>query len=340
MRILPLNGPTLGGLGGRQPESYGRRTLDEIVDACVAHAAGRGATLDCLQSNHEGALIDRLERPDFDAVVINHTEPDHSGALGELLRQNPAITVYCTRPGENFLKQLFDQPMKTHVVADGEELDLGGKTLRFFLAPNLHWPDTMFTYLAQDEILTGEAAVTLAGAVAGPFLAEAAGLAVSGGVLADSQRATSDRFIYAAGDVANFHSPALGRRIRVEHEDNALTMGRRAGANMAGHAEPYHHLPFFYSDLFDLGYEAVGDLDARHEIVADWKDPFREGVVYYLAGGRVRGVLLWNTWGQVDAARALIAESGPFQPKDLKSRLPACTPHAAAPGAALVTTSG
>ncbi len=81
---------------------------------------------------------------------------------------------------------------------------------------------------------------------------------------------------------------------------------------MAGRATPYDHLPFFYSDLFELGYEAVGELDPRLETVADWVEQFRQGVVYYLREGRVRGVLLWNTWGQVDAARALIAEPGRF----------------------------
>jgi len=109
--------------------------------------------------------------------------------------------------------------------------------------------------------------------------------------------------------------------MRVEHEDNANTMGKVAGENMAGQATPYDHLPSFYSDLFDLGYEAVGDLDARQETFADWKEPFREGVVYYLKGGRVRGVLLWNTWGQVDAARALIAQPGPFNAASLKGRI-------------------
>ena len=108
--------------------------------------------------------------------------------------------------------------------------------------------------------------------------------------------------------------------MRVEHEDNAKVMGRQAGRNMAGANEPYHHLPFFYSDLFDLGYEAVGEIDARHRTVADWKTPFREGVVYYLQDERVRGVLLWNTWGQVDNARALIADPKP--PADLRGRLP------------------
>jgi len=154
-------------------------------------------------------------------------------------------------------------------------------------------------------------------------LAEQGGLTVENGIIVDQFLRTSDPDIYAAGDVANFPNPALGTRIRVEHEDNANKMGQHAGRNMAGAAAPYHHLPFFYSDLFELGYEAVGDLDVRHETVADWKEPFREGVVYYLKDGRVRGVLLWNVWGQVDAARQLIAEPGPFTPQRLKSRLPA-----------------
>ena len=123
--------------------------------------------------------------------------------------------------------------------------------------------------------------------------------------------------------MASFHNPALDQRLRVEHEDNANTMGRLAGRAMAGEAVAYDHLPFFYSDLFELGYEAVGELDARLETVADWKEPYREGVVYYLGDGRVRGVLLWNVWEQVDAARRLIAEPGPFRPDDLKGRLPA-----------------
>jgi hypothetical protein len=90
---------------------------------------------------------------------------------------------------------------------------------------------------------------------------------------------------------------------------------------MAGRLEPYDHLPFFYSDLFDLGYEAVGDLDSRLETVANWTEPFREGVVYYLRDGRVRGVLLWNVWGQVDAARKLVRQSKPADLNALMSGL-------------------
>lgn len=81
-------------------------------------------------------------------------------------------------------------------------------------------------------------------------------------------------------------------------------------------------MPFFYSDLFELGYEAVGELDSRLELVTDWTGVNLKGVIYYMQGGRVRGVLLWNVWEQVDAARRLIAEPGPFKPGDLKGRLP------------------
>jgi NADPH-dependent 2,4-dienoyl-CoA reductase/sulfur reductase-like enzyme len=89
-------------------------------------------------------------------------------------------------------------------------------------------------------------------------LASAAGLVVDDGVVVDERLRTNHHDVFAAGDVARFFAPALGARIRVEHEDNALTMGRAAGRSMAGDPTPYTHLPFFYSDLFELGYEAVG----------------------------------------------------------------------------------
>jgi NADPH-dependent 2,4-dienoyl-CoA reductase/sulfur reductase-like enzyme len=154
-------------------------------------------------------------------------------------------------------------------------------------------------------------------------LAQAAGLEVEDGIRVDASLRTSHPDIYAAGDMANFYNPVLDKRLRVEHEDNANTMGRLAGQAMAGRAVTYDHLPFFYSDLFELGFEAVGEVDSRLETVADWKKPHREGVVYYLKDGRVRGVLLWNVWEQVDAARKLMAEPGPFRPQNLRGRLPA-----------------
>jgi len=153
-------------------------------------------------------------------------------------------------------------------------------------------------------------------------LAAAAGLQVASGIRVDETLATSHPDIYAAGDVAEVFNTTLGKRIRVEHEDNANSMGRQAGRNMAGLRESYRHLSYFYSDLFELGYEAVGELDASLETVEDWKEPFKEGVVYYLSEEKVRGVLLWNVWDSVPKARALIGEAGPFKPSDLKGRLP------------------
>jgi len=89
----------------------------------------------------------------IDLVVINHTEPDHSGALAALLEKRPDLPVYCSRPAQNFLSQLLNTPFNAQVVSDGDEIDLGGRTLRFFMAPYLHWPDTMFTYLVEDAVL-------------------------------------------------------------------------------------------------------------------------------------------------------------------------------------------
>ena len=77
---------------------------------------------------------------------------------------------------------------------------------------------------------------------------------------------------------------------------------------MAGADRPYTTLPMFYSDFFDLGWEAVGDLDSSLEIQSVWKEPFREGVLFYLRDDVIRGVLLWNVRETVDWARRLVEE--------------------------------
>jgi 3-phenylpropionate/trans-cinnamate dioxygenase ferredoxin reductase subunit len=184
--------------------------------------------------------------------------------------------------------------------------------------------------LAIENVQTKDARTLTVGAVVAGIgiapnieLARAAGLRVDNGIWVDSDLRTSHSDVFAAGDVANFYNPALATRMRVEHEDNANTMGRLAGQSMAGKSVSYDHLPYFYSDLFELGYEAVGETDSRLETVTDWKDPYKKGVIYYLRDGRVRGVVLWNVWEQVDAARRLIADPGPFKAADLKGRLPA-----------------
>ena len=152
-------------------------------------------------------------------------------------------------------------------------------------------------------------------------LAQTAGLQVENGIVVNEHLMTSIPDLYAAGDVANFFHSALGKRVRVEHEDNAVKMGKLAGRNTAGADESYTHVPMFYSDLFERGYEAVGEISSKMETVTDWQESFNKGVIYYLENGRVRGVLLWNVWKQVDNARALMSEVGPFKAADLNGRL-------------------
>jgi 3-phenylpropionate/trans-cinnamate dioxygenase ferredoxin reductase component len=144
-------------------------------------------------------------------------------------------------------------------------------------------------------------------------LAEAAGLAVENGIVVDEYgRADGRDDVFAAGDVANFPSPVLGGAFRVEHEDHANTHGKVVGSNMAGAGVVYDHLPFFYSDLFDLGYEAVGEVDSRLATIETWEEPNRKGTIAYVdEERRPRGFLLWDTWGKVDAARELIRAAEP-----------------------------
>jgi NADPH-dependent 2,4-dienoyl-CoA reductase/sulfur reductase-like enzyme len=153
-------------------------------------------------------------------------------------------------------------------------------------------------------------------------LAQAAGLAVDKGIRVDASLRTSNPDIYAAGDVASILNPALNEWRRVEHEDNANTMGAHAGIAMAGRTVSYSHLPFFYSDIFEMGYEAVGEVDSRLDMITDWKTPCKEGVIYYMKEGRVRGVLAWNLYGLMDGARRLVGSSTPIRSSDREGRLP------------------
>jgi NADPH-dependent 2,4-dienoyl-CoA reductase/sulfur reductase-like enzyme len=137
-------------------------------------------------------------------------------------------------------------------------------------------------------------------------LARKAGLAVQDGVLVDRYLRTSHPGIYAAGDLASFPDVEPGRNRRIEHWDNARAQGRLAGLNMAGGHEPYDYLPYFFSDLFDLGYEAVGEVDPLLETRCDWKKENHTGTIHYLKDGKVKGALMCNVWGKVAAARALI----------------------------------
>jgi NADPH-dependent 2,4-dienoyl-CoA reductase/sulfur reductase-like enzyme len=179
--------------------------------------------------------------------------------------------------------------------------------------------DGGFSVTTDQGVVQADVVVAGLGIVPRTELAEQAGLEVDDGVLVDDRGRVGGRDdVFAAGDVARFPVEALGGTRRVEHEDHANTHGRVVGANMAGADEPYDHLPFFYSDLFDLGYEAVGDVDARLETTAEWSEPNRKGVVCYVEAGRPRGFLLWDVWDRVDAERELIRAGEPVSPAELR----------------------
>jgi NADPH-dependent 2,4-dienoyl-CoA reductase/sulfur reductase-like enzyme len=167
--------------------------------------------------------------------------------------------------------------------------------------------------LGSGRTLEADAVIGGIGIVPNVELAEAAGLPVDNGIVVDKYgRADGRDDVFAAGDVANYPNLVLGGSSRVEHEDHANTHGRIVGANMAGANEPYDHLPLFYSDLFDLGYEAVGEVDSRLATVESWQEPNRKGTIAYVDDdGRPRGFLLWNVWDKVDAARELIRAGEP-----------------------------
>lgn len=86
-------------------------------------------------------------------IVCNHTEPDHSGSIQALLKINPEITVISSMIANMYLKEIINHDFKAKIVKDNEEIKLGNKTMRFISTPNLHWPDSMYTYIVEDEVL-------------------------------------------------------------------------------------------------------------------------------------------------------------------------------------------
>lgn len=90
---------------------------------------------------------------EVDYLVVSHTEPDHSGSVERLLSINPRIKIVATPCAISFLKEIVNRDFYSIPVRDGQTLELGEKTLEFMVVPNLHWPDTMYTYIPQDKIL-------------------------------------------------------------------------------------------------------------------------------------------------------------------------------------------
>ena len=119
--------------------------------------AGKKTIIDTAKETFKNEYLTKVQKvvnpAEIDYIIINHTEPDHSGNIRHLLEIAPNAIVYGSRQAINYLSEMIDKPFQSCFVKDGDILDLDGKTLRFISAPNLHWPDTIYTYLEEDKIL-------------------------------------------------------------------------------------------------------------------------------------------------------------------------------------------
>jgi 3-phenylpropionate/trans-cinnamate dioxygenase ferredoxin reductase subunit len=162
--------------------------------------------------------------------------------------------------------------------------------------------------LEDGSTLDADVVVVGVGAQPRTELAVAAGLEVSNGVVVDSGLRASAPGVYAAGDLANAWHPTLGRRLRVEHWDNALHQPEAVAASILGEHAPYDRLPYFFSDQYDLGLEYTGWVDPTvpHEVVLRGDEESGRFMAFWLRGGRVAAGMGVNEWGQVDDVQALI----------------------------------
>jgi NADPH-dependent 2,4-dienoyl-CoA reductase/sulfur reductase-like enzyme len=280
-KLLLATGGSPRRLGGADESVVYYRTLDHY--RTLRAAATEGARIAVVGGGFIGS--------ELSAALVN------AGAVVTMVFPEPAIGARIFPAGlAEFVTDYYRE--RGVDVLTGETVDsVDGTTV----------------HTGSGRVLEADAIVAGLGIVPNTELAESAGLQTDDGIIVDDLVRTGGRDdVFAAGDVASFPVAALGRRMRVEHEDHAKSHGKAAGANMAGAGAPYDHIPFFYSDLFDLGYEAVGEVDSRLATVERWDEPNKKGVVAYVDdAGRPRGVLLWNTWDKVDAATELIRAGDP-----------------------------
>jgi flavorubredoxin len=120
---------------------------------CDEKTAILDASLRGLTDLFMGKVKATVEPSKVDYIIIHHTEPDHTGALGMLLDACPNAQVISTKIGAKWLREMLNRDFNSRTVEDGEEISLGKRTLRFMTVPFWHWPDTMFTYVPEEKIL-------------------------------------------------------------------------------------------------------------------------------------------------------------------------------------------
>jgi 3-phenylpropionate/trans-cinnamate dioxygenase ferredoxin reductase subunit len=162
--------------------------------------------------------------------------------------------------------------------------------------------------LADGSQIDADLVVVGVGITPNTELAETAGLTVDNGILVDEYLCSSDPDVFAAGDVANAYYPSLGRHLRLEHWSAALNQGPVAAANMVGRATAYDHVPYFFSDQYDMGMEYWGYVEAGgyDQVVFRGEVAKREFIAFWLREDRVLAGMNVNVWDQGDAITALI----------------------------------
>jgi flavorubredoxin len=119
--------------------------------------AGRKALIEVAKEKFFATYLKKMriltDPGEISYIILDHSEPDHSGSLKQILDLAPSATVVGSGNAIRYLEDMLNIPFKSLVVKDGDTLDLGDKTLRFISAPNLHWPDSIYTYLEEDKIL-------------------------------------------------------------------------------------------------------------------------------------------------------------------------------------------
>lgn len=170
------------------------------------------------------------------------------------------------------------------------------------------------TSVTAEDLAEADLVVVGIGAAPRTALAEAAGLDVDNGVLVDELLRTSDDHVLAVGDIANEQHPVLGRRVRVEHWDNAIEQGKAAAATILGAAEPYDRMPYFFTDQYDLGMEYFGHTgpDGYDRVITrgDFSGPFR---AWWVRNDVVVAAMQANDWDASDEMRASVGQAPPSE---------------------------
>jgi flavorubredoxin len=147
-------------------KDFNRRIFDALIplpqgtsyNAYLVKGKEKTALIDTVNPGFEKELVEKIgqvtDPTDLDYIIMNHAEPDHANAIPYIMQASKEAVLITTEKGAKMAKifhRVPDEKIKT--VGDGDTIELGGKTLKFIEAPMLHWPETMFTYLVEDQVL-------------------------------------------------------------------------------------------------------------------------------------------------------------------------------------------